>query len=201
MNYKTEMDDEELINTLSGEIEMYLQNKPPCTEYILNQYGSIEIDGIPIEILIFGSKNYKYMYNIIVNNIKYNDTVKYYEDDEDDDKVIISVSEKYDTVKELLQNLVNVIQTYSFIDCFLLSPSSKKRVFLQRSFLFSFSSKYLSCCVCKNPTIEYTICKHPICLHCRYKCLSVDNNVCPVCRDGDLQIYPNHFRCVLEEAW
>lgn len=46
MNYKqtqTELDHDDLIKSLAEEIETYL-HKSPGIEYILNQYGNIEID-------------------------------------------------------------------------------------------------------------------------------------------------------------
>lgn len=190
-----EIDYEELIDSLSQDIESYLQNNKEDTEYFLTEFGYIEIDGIPIEISIFISRDSKkYMFNINAKNILYED-----EDDEDkdDDKVALMIGIEFSNVKRLLQQLENIIKTYTFIDCFLLSPTDKKRVFLQRSFLFSFSKQL--CCVCENPTIEYTTCKHPICLHCRYNCLKVGNNICPVCRDGQLEKYPIELKLFLEE--
>ena len=185
---------DELIDSLSIEIENYLHDKVPYTEYFLNTGGWVEIDEIPIEISIFTCEtDRKYRYNIIVINIKYTD-----KDDDDNDELVIRVSRKFDNVKELLQELEKVIRTYTIMDCYLVSPNFKKRIFLQRSFLFSISSNQIHCCICKNPTIEYTTCKHPICLQCRCKCILDGNKVCPVCKNGDLQKYPNQLRSVVD---
>ena len=46
------------------------------------------------------------------------------------------------------------------------------------------------CIVCYEPTIEYTTCKHSICLKCREKCICQGNKMCPMCRTSDLSIYP-----------
>ena len=188
---QTEIDYEELIDALSQDIESYLRNNKEDTEYFLTEFGFIEIDGIPIEISIFINPNSKkYMFNINAKNILYED------EDDADDKVALMIGIEFENVKRLLQQLENIIKTYTFIDCFLLSPIAKKRVFLQRSFLFSFSKHF--CCVCENPTIEYTTCKHPICLQCRCKCILDGNKVCPVCKNGDLQKYPNQLRSVVD---
>lgn len=185
-----------IINYLAQDIDSFIQNNKENTEYILNEFGYIEIEGIPIEISIFRD-NGDYKYNINAKKIVYDDEdADVDSDDEDDDKVTLFFRDDFMTVKELLQDLEEVIKTYTFIDCFLLSPIQKKRVFLQRAFLFSFSKQL--CCVCENPTIEYTTCKHPICLQCRYHCLKVGNNICPVCRDGKLKIYPIELKSVLE---
>ena len=187
---QTEIDYVELINSLSIEIETFLHDKELGTDFYLNAGGWVEIDEIPIEIVISTCHpNRKYYYNINALNIKYPD-----KDEDDTDELVLRVSGKFDNVKELLQELENIIRTYTIIDCLLVSPNYKKTLFLQRSFLFYVSSKKLHCCVCKNPTIEYTTCKHSICLHCRYKCLSDDNKVCPVCSVGDLKIYPSQLR-------
>jgi hypothetical protein len=193
---QTDKDYTELIK----EIETHLYHKDSNYHYTLTQYGSIEIDKIPMEILIFRPTHYNrlYMFNISPSTLLYDaeDEVDNY-----DDNVTIYVSKHFSNVKDLLNNMEEVIRTYTFIDCFLFSPNLKKKVFLQRSFLFSFSKQH-DCCVCKNPTIEYTSnCKHSICLQCRFKCLSLGNNICPVCRDGDLTKYPNEIRPIIKVHW
>lgn len=133
---QTEINYEELINSLSIEIETYLHDKDPHTEYFLNVGGWVEIDEIPIEISIFTETDRKYSYNINVLNIKYTDN-----DDDDTDALILRVGHKFDNVKELLQELGNVIRTYTIIDCYLVSPNFKKEFFYKKFLIFYFIEK------------------------------------------------------------
>jgi hypothetical protein len=188
-----DMNPENILLELSVEIEAYLNNKEDDDKlYRLDKYSSIEIDGIPVSIDIgFDddtefSDEHLFHYNIHVKNIEFEHL---------DETITVFISDSFPTIKELLEDIVIAIRTYTFIDCFLLSPLEKQRAILKRSFLFSFSKKL--CCVCNNPTIEETICKHSICLSCRYKCMSIGNNMCPVCKDGELKYYPDHFANIL----
>jgi hypothetical protein len=199
---------DDVIDSLSLEIESVLQKNHDDDGfyYDLVEFGYIEIDGIPVSIRIFSitidddnDDTIKYMYTIGVEFLKYDISGYHEDDDEAVDEVFLFTSNHFENVKTTLRNLETVIRTYTFVDFFLLSPIEKKSVFLQRAFLFSFSKQY--CCVCKNPTIEYTTCKHPICFHCRYDFLSINNNMCPVCKDGKLHIYPHLFKKMIDDRY
>lgn len=201
-----DVQNEDVIDSLSLEIESFIQKNHNDDSYFydLVEFGNIEIDGIPVSIRIFsitmdGYDTIRYMYTIGVEFLKYDISGYHEDDDEAIDDVLLYTSNHFENVKTTLRDLETVIRTYTFTDFFLLSPIEKKSVFLQRAFLFSFSKQL--CCVCKNPTIEYTTCKHPICFHCRYDCLSIDNNMCPVCKDGKLNIYPYLFKKMIEDRY
>jgi len=193
-----DMQNEDVIDSLSLEIESFIQKNHYNDGYYydLVDFGYIEIDGIPVSIRIFSididdDDTIRYMYTIGVHFLKY-DMISDYNEDKEVDDVLLFNSNNFENVKTTLRDLETVIRTYTFTDFFLLSPIERKSVFLQRAFLFSFSKQL--CCVCKNPTIEYTTCKHPICFHCRYDCLNIGNNLCPVCKYGKLNIYPHLFK-------
>ena len=201
-----DVQNEDVIDSLSLEIESFIQknHNDDCYFYDLVEFGNIEIDGIPVSIRIFpitmdDYDTIRYMYTIGIEFLKYDISGYHEDDDEAIDDVLLYTSNHFENVKTTLRDLEKVIRTYTFTDFFLLSPIEKKSVFLQRAFLFSFSKQL--CCICKNPTIEYTTCKHPICFHCRYDCLSIDNNMCPVCKDGKLNIYPYLFKKMIADRY
>ena len=93
-----------------------------------------------------------------------------------------------DTVVDVLEHIEKVRDTYTFLDFYLLSPEKKEAARLHRAFLPMSPDKI--CSVCYEPTLEYTTCKHPICLKCREKCIVNERKMCPVCRSSSLRFYP-----------
>jgi len=45
------------------------------------------------------------------------------------------------------------------------------------------------CAVCLEPTTDITKCNHGICLPCRDKCITTNNNKCPICRGQSLTMF------------
>ena len=93
------------------------------------------------------------------------------------------------TVFSLLENIKKVENTYKLLDYYLLSPEKMLEAKAQRAFIPIHPDKV--CSVCYELTLEYTTCKHSICLKCRDKCIVQGKRRCPICRGSDLSIYPN----------
>ena len=171
---------------LAKAIEAYLEKTPDHT-YCLSQYTLFEIDGIQADVYI-GQEAESYFYHFIAKNIEY---VLDDNSDEDDNDFILIEKNDFDTVVDLLEHIEKVRDTYTFLDFYLLSPEKKETVRLHRSFLPLPPDK--TCSVCYEPTVEYTTCKHPICLKCREKCIVNERKMCPVCRSSQLRFYPTEL--------
>ena len=171
---------------LAKAIEAYLEETPDNT-YCISQYTLFEIDGIQADVYI-GQEAESYFYHFIAKNIEY---VLDDNSDEDDNDFILIEKNDFDTVVDLLEHIEKVRDTYTFLDFYLLSPEKKETVRLHRSFLPLPPDK--TCSVCYEPTVEYTTCKHPICLKCREKCIVNERKMCPVCRSSQLRFYPTEL--------
>jgi hypothetical protein len=180
-----------LVN-LSNIIEKYLI-KNPKKMYNLTKYTLFVIDEIQAEIFISTEMDDEkgselYYYKIISKNI-------YYELDDDD-----SISEEnvkdlviYDNygfynILSLLEDIKYVESNFKILDYYLLSPEHMVEALAQREFIPIHPDKI--CSVCYDPTIEFTSCKHSICLKCREKCIVQGKKTCPICRNSNLCIYP-----------
>lgn len=172
---------------LSKEIESYLQRYSEDT-YNLTRYTLFEIDGIQSDIFI-GKEGDSYYYHFVAKNIEYEDRNQDEDEEENEDTDFILIEKNgFDSVLEVLEHIEKVKTTYTFLDFYLLSPENKEIAKLHRSFLPLPPDKI--CSVCYEPTVEYTICKHPICLKCREKCITNKRKMCPVCRSSQLRLYP-----------
>jgi hypothetical protein len=178
-----------MLSKLSKEIESYLQEYPDDT-YDLTRYTLFEIDGIQSDIFIGKEGSDTYYYHFVAKNIEYEETNEDDEDTEDTDVILIEKND-FDTVLEVLRHIEKVKSTYTFLDFYLLSPKNKEIAKLHRSFLPLPPDKL--CSVCYEPTIEYTMCRHPICLKCREKCITNKRKMCPVCRSTQLRLYPSEL--------
>ena len=76
-------------------------------------------------------------------------------------------------------------KSYKLIEHELMSPDKIQFVKTQRR-IYPLSPD-------KICTIEYTVCNHPICFRCRYTCIISDNIMCPICRDGELKVFPTEL--------
>ena len=122
-------------------------------------------------------------YKIISKNIQY-------ENDESLEKdVLIYESSTFSNVFSLLEHLKKVEETYKFLDYYLLSPEKMEEALAQRAFFPLDVDKV--CSVCYETTVEYTNCKHAICMKCRDKCIVQGKTTCPICRRSSLTIYPS----------
>ena len=164
-------------------IEEYLEDKLDDT-YCLTRYTLFEIDGVQADVYI-GKESESYYYHFVAKNVEYVE-----EDDSTNDDTDFLLIEKndFDTVMDVLEHIEKVRDTYTFLDFYLLSPEFKEIAKIHRTFLPLSQDKI--CSVCYEPTLEYTTCKHPICLKCREKCIVNDRKMCPVCRSSLLKLYP-----------
>jgi len=170
---------------LAKTIETYLEEKPDDT-YCLSRYTIFEIDGIQADVYI-GKEAESFYYHFVAKNIEY---VEDESNDEDTDVLLIEKN-NFDTVLDVLEHIEKVRDTYTFLDFYLLSPEKKEVARNHRAFLPISQDKI--CSVCYEPTLEYTTCKHPICLKCREKCIVNSRKMCPVCRSSLLRFYPTEF--------
>jgi hypothetical protein len=160
----------------------------------LTKYTLFEIDEIKADIYIAIDEETKdniipsYYYKIISKNIyEIDDDASEEEEDKTKDLVIYD-NYGFDTIISLLEDIEYVKKNYKILDYDLLSPESMEEAIAQREFIPISQDKI--CTVCYEPTIEYTTCKHSICLKCRDKCIVQGKKTCPICRNSDLCIYP-----------
>lgn len=178
---------------LSNIIEKSFQ-KNPNKMYNLTKYTLFEIDEIKADIYIAIDEETKdniipsYYYKIISKNIyEIDDDASEEEEDKTKDLVIYD-NYGFDTIISVLEDIDFVKKHYKILDYYLLSPENMEEAIAQRE--FNPISQDKICTVCYEPTIEYTTCKHSICLKCREKCIVQGNKLCPICRNSDLCIYP-----------
>ena len=167
-------------------VEKYLE-KNNHDSYHLTKYTMYKIDEVEAEIYVyFDTQNdspYTYYYKIISKNIQY-------ENDESLEKdVLIYESSTFSNVFFLLEHLKKVEETYKLLDYYLLSPEKMEEAVAHRVFFPRHVDKV--CCVCYELTVEYSKCKHSICMKCRDKCIVQGKMRCPICRGSDLNIYPS----------
>ena len=177
-----------MINKLAKVIEAFLEEKPDETTYCLSRYTLFEIDGIQADVYI-GKESESYYYHFVARNIEY------FEDEDgnnlDDSDFMLLEKNDFDTVVDVLEHIEKVRETYTFLDFYLLSPEKKEVARNHRAFMPISQDKI--CSVCYEPTLEYTTCKHPICLKCREKCIVNGRRLCPVCRSSQLRFYPTEL--------
>jgi hypothetical protein len=182
------------INILSTIIDRELK-KNPNKLYNLTKHTLFEIDEIQAEIYVSSEINENglpsYFYKIISKNIYYefeDDDMMSNSDDKNKDFIIYDNYE-FDTIISLLENIQYVRKHYKMLDYALLSPVSMEEAIAQRAFIPISQDKI--CTVCYEPTVEYTTCKHSLCLKCREKCIVQGKKTCPICRNSDLCVYPS----------
>ena len=174
---------------LSMAIEKYLQENKEDS-YHLTKYTLLVLDEVQCEVYIYYDYHddppYSYYYKIFSKNIEidYEPISSTIEKD-----FMIYESASFTNAFSLLKQLKIVETTYKFLDYYLLSPEKMEEAKAQREFIPLSQDKV--CSVCYELTIEYTTCKHSICLKCRDKCIIQGKTRCPICRGSDLNIYPN----------
>jgi hypothetical protein len=176
-----EMKERTIYIELARKINDYLQENDKM--YNLTKYTLFEIDGIQANIYISRNTYGLYYYRIISKNIEYDEA-----NDEEDVDFVLYEKEEFTTVGDLLKDIKEVESNYKFMDFYLLSPEKMEKAKLHRFFLPLPADKI--CSVCYEPTLEYTTCKHAICLKCREKCILKQTKNCPICRKAELRYYP-----------
>lgn len=145
----------------------------------ITDYSSFIIDGINIDVLIRKNDINSYEYVMRTNYITCN---KYRQN------LIFLDKEEFKTLLDLLNDIKIVMSNYHFLDHRLLSPDELIFAKLQRSFF-----PLPKCSICYESTNEYTICNHPICFQCRFKCIKLNNSCCPICRCNNLITFPEEL--------
>ena len=138
--------------------------------------------------MYIGKESESYFYHFVSKNIEYVEDDDDDTNDRDDSDFLLIDKNDFNTVVDVLEHIEKVRETYTFLDFYLLSPEKKETARNHRAFLPLSQDKL--CSVCYEPTLEYTTCKHPICLKCREKCIVNDRKMCPVCRSSQLRFYP-----------
>ncbi len=92
--------------------------------------------------------------------------------------------QKYNTIEGALDLIEKVAATYKIYNGDLVSDESYKTFKLEESILPYTSEQ--TCCICAENTIDMTVCKHYICLHCREKCILNEQFDCPMCRKEEI---------------
>jgi len=167
---------------LVEDIESYLKNYGNYG-YLLNKSMNYEIEEIQMRVYIHKIKTDNiYYYNLCATN--------FWHDENKRINVVLFESNSFDTVLELLENLKDVKMNYTFYDNKLCSPEQKEKLRKLKKSLSFFPKKEKECSICYEPTKQVTICNHPVCLHCREKCILSQKKNCPICRSTKLDMYP-----------
>lgn len=174
------------MNTVTQNIQIKKQQKKELANYIkkylLNHKSyfcrAVSIDGIYCYPVIYGNK-YK-----IVNfeSIHISCIVK-----KDNSKIKQKYSLlylKYNTIENALDIIEKVASSYKIYNGDLVSSNAYKSLKLEESILPYKNEQ--TCCICAENTIDMTVCKHYICLHCREKCVLNDQLDCPMCRKEEI---------------
>ena len=85
-------------------------------------------------------------------------------------------------------NMIEYIKnTYTFSGIQLVSPNELKQITkLKRQLSIHLDE---NCSICSKNTNQYTLCKHPICLHCREQSI-LQKKKCSICKKNTLSVYP-----------
>ena len=178
------------LNQYAKMIEKEITDLEPGYTYTpINGYTYIEIDGIDVTIYIGKDKNkkdsYKYQINVDDSIMESEDT------DRNDIDIVLLSGKNYKNILSILEHIEEVKNSYKFIEHYLRSPDRIQYINTQRKIYPIPPDK--KCSVCYEPTIEYTVCQHPICFRCRYTCIVSDNLMCPICRNGELKLFPKEL--------
>lgn len=171
----------DFITTLLVEnIESYL--KYDYTKgYLLNKHMNFEIEQIQMKVYIHKWDN-KYYYDLTAKNFWYSYG--------DDGEIDLFTSINFHSVLELFENLKDVKMNYTFYDNILCSPKKKEKLQKLKKSLSFLPKEDNECSICYEATKQVTLCNHPICLHCREKCIRSKKINCPICRSTSLYMYP-----------
>ena len=173
-----------ITNLLVEDIESYI-NKNMCYSYgyLLNKSTSYAIEDVYMCAYIHKiESDNKYYYKLYATNL--------WHDKDKCESVFLFTSDWFDTILEVFENMNYVKMNYTFYDNILCSPSQKEKLRKLKKSLSFFPKNENECSICYKPTKQLTICNHPICLHCRVKCIKSQISKCPICRNTELYIYP-----------
>lgn len=161
--------------------------KPDGVMICITQFTCVEIDEIKVDIYVQKENNlYSYEINSVYSLVD--------NSDDDDINLILLQKDNFATVLDLLVDIEDVKKTYRFVEHKLLPPNKFEFAKLQRVF-FTLSPDKL-CSICYVPTIQHTICNHPICFKCREKCVKNNNKLCPICREKKVNVFPSRLNWI-----
>ena len=186
-----EKEKEEVLSSFTRNIQELLDTEHRNGTYI--NYGSyVEIDGLPVDILIEKIIKEKNKFTYLLK-IKIANDVIFLDDNDNEEELILLKSYEMRTIQEVLEYIEELKEDCKFIDHHLLDSTQFKNLNIKRTFFPIPADK--TCSVCNEATIEYTVCKHPICFRCRYNCIAANKHTCPVCNFGKLNRFPNELIC------
>ena len=182
-----EKEKKELLSTFVENIEELLNTQHRNGTYI-TCYTYVEIDGLPVDISIEkeneGKNVYTFKIKIVNNTIFLDDTTT-------KDEILLLSWTGFNTIESILEKIEIVKKDYKLVDHHILSPKDIEDLKIKRT-LFPIPTDK-NCSVCNETTIEYTVCKHPICFRCRYNCIATNIHTCPICNFGKLNRFPNEL--------
>lgn len=186
---KNIIDKTEVISTFAENIQQLLDSVHRDGTYI-TCYSYVEIDGLPVDISIEKKNKSRYK-DVYVLQIKIVNNTIFLDDNNKDDELILFKSNEINTIKNVLEYIEEIKKDYKLVDHTIFSPEEIEKIKIKRTFFPIPADKY--CSVCNEPTIEYTVCKHPICFRCRYNCIATNIHTCPICNFGKLNRFPNEL--------
>jgi hypothetical protein len=188
-NKKELIDNTEVISTFAENIKILLDTEHRDGTYI-TCYSYVEIDGLPVDILIEKKNKGRYK-DVYLLKMKIVNNAIFLDDDNNKDDLLLLKSNEINTIENVLEYIEDIKKDYKLVDHNILSPKQIENIKIKRSFFPIPEDK--NCSVCNEPTIEYTVCKHPICFRCRYNCIATNKHTCPICNFGKLNRFPNEL--------
>ena len=184
-DYEEESEEEKAFLSKYAKRIKKLLNTQHQTGTHINAFTYTEIDGLPVDILVRKEKEKQtYMFIIrIKNNIIFLD--------KNATQINLLEWNEFRTITDLLKTIKIVKRDYKLIEHTILSPQEIEYMKMQRIFFPIPTDK--NCSVCYEFTSEYTVCCHPICFRCRYKCIASNKKTCPICREGKLERFPSEL--------
>jgi hypothetical protein len=167
----------EQLKLLASAIKCHLK------EYSTYAFRPIKIDGINCYVIIFSKYN---LINIESIYIRCKVTL----DDIEKIQKYSLYHTKYNTIEDAIKRIEDIVKTYKIYNGELVSRKVFENSKLEEAIMpYNEEEK---CCVCMENTYDITECNHPICLHCREKCVMSLKTNCPICRkENILPIYNN----------
>ena len=184
------IDKTEVISTFAENIEQLLDTEHRDGTYI-TCYSYVEIDGLPVDILIEKKNKGRYKDVYLLKMKIVNDVIFLDNNDNKEEELLLLKSNEINTIETVLEYIEKIKKDYKLVDHTIFSPKGIEDLKIKRTFFPISTDK--NCSVCDEATVEYTVCKHPICFRCRYNCIATNKHTCPICNFGKLNRFPNEL--------
>jgi hypothetical protein len=184
------IDKTEVISTFAENIEQLLDTEHRDGTYI-TCYSYVEIDGLPVDILIEKKNKGRYKDVYLLKMKIVNDVIFLDNNDNKEEELLLLKSNEINTIENVLEYIEKIKKDYKLVDHTIFSPTEIENLKIKRTFFPIPTDK--NCSVCDEATVEYTVCKHPICFRCRYNCIATNKHTCPICNFGKLNRFPNEL--------